>query len=85
MERQAYLYKEIREFCREGAEDEVCPQPPQMPDTASEATTLTAGHLHRSVHGKDSVFVMDAIGFDTVMVDEIKRQTLCDVLAGLVN
>ena len=33
-ERQAYLFKEIREFCREGTEDEVCPRPPQMPVSA---------------------------------------------------
>ena len=26
--RQAYLYKEIRMFCREGTEDVVCPEPP---------------------------------------------------------
>ena len=50
VERQAYLYKEIREFCREGTEDEVCPQPPQMPAPvivatapATVATPPTAG------------------------------------------
>ena len=33
-ERQAYLYREIREFCRPGTEDLVCPLPPTpMPDT----------------------------------------------------
>ena len=38
VERQAYLYKEIREFCQEGIEDEVCPQPPQIPAPVIVAT-----------------------------------------------
>ena len=41
-ERQAYLFKEIREFCREGTEDEVCPRPPQMPVSAPEPVASTS-------------------------------------------
>ena len=41
-ERQAYLFKEIREFCREGTEDEVCPRPPQMPVSVPEPVASTS-------------------------------------------
>ena len=47
VERQAYLYKEIREFCREGTQDDVCPRPPQSSPTTepvpSTSTEPTAG------------------------------------------
>ena len=80
-ERQAYLYKEIRVLSR----------------TRYARNHHRCLHLHREDHtdsrsictvawqAKTQVFVMDAIGVAAVVVNEIKRQTLCDVLAGLVN
>ena len=48
LERQWYLHRQIRPYCREGTEDLTCPKPSLSLDTTTNTTTNKTGGGHRA-------------------------------------